>query len=67
MSAQVLLNSLNVWGKIDKMQGLSSILSIFRNELNKFNNTEAWMLESIYHMILNLKYIKIAFWYTKNK
>ena len=38
MSAHVLLNELR---KIDKMRGLPSILSVFRNEFNKFNNTGA--------------------------
>ena len=38
MSAHVLLNLLNELGKNDKMQGLQSILSLFCNELNKFNN-----------------------------
>ena len=37
MSAHVLLNVLNELGKRDKMRGLSSILSIFRSEFNKFN------------------------------
>ena len=32
------------------MRGLSSILSLFRNEFNKFNNTRAQMLDSFYHM-----------------
>ena len=32
------------------MRGLSSILIFFRNEFNKFNNTGARMLDSIYHM-----------------
>ena len=41
MSAHVSLNLLNELGKRDKMQGLPSILSLFRNELNKFNNTRA--------------------------
>ena len=51
MSAYVLLNLLNELGKRDKMRGLPSILSLFRNELNKFNNnTRARMLDSIYHM-----------------
>ena len=36
MSAQVLLNLLSEIGKSDKMRGLSSILSLFRNEFNKF-------------------------------
>ena len=31
---------------------LKSILSLFRNEFNKFNNTRARMLHSIYHMTL---------------
>ena len=50
-SAHVLLNELR---KIDKMQGLSSILSLFHTEFNKFNNTGACMLDSIYHMTLKL-------------
>ena len=36
------------------MKGLPSILSLFRNEFNKFNNTGAQMLDSIYHMTLKL-------------
>ena len=40
MSAHVLLNLLNEFGKRDK--------SLFRNEFNKFNNTRARMLESFY-------------------
>ena len=51
MSAHVLLNLLNELGKRDKMRGLPSILSLFRNEFNKFNDTRARMLDSIYHMI----------------
>ena len=51
MSAHVLLNLLNELEKRDKMRGLPSILSLFRNEFNKFNNTRARMLDSIYHMI----------------
>ena len=56
MSAHVLLNLLNELGKIDKMRGLSSILSLFRNKFNKFNNTRARMLDSIYHMTNTLKF-----------
>ena len=52
MSAHVLLNLLNELGKRDKMRGLPSISSIFRNELKKFNNTRARILNSIYHMTL---------------
>ena len=54
MSANVLLNLLNELGKRDKMRGLPSILSLFRNEFNKFNNTRTRMLDSIYHMTLRL-------------
>ena len=54
MSDHFLLNLLNELGKRDKMRGLPSILSRFRNELNKFNNTRARMLDSIYHMPLRL-------------
>ena len=44
----------NELGKRDKMRGLLSILSLFRNEFNQFNNTRARMLDSIYHMALRL-------------
>ena len=57
MSAHVLLNLLNELGKRDKMRGLPSILSLFRNEFNKFNNTRARMLDSIYHMTNTLNLI----------
>ena len=55
MSARVLLNLLNELGKRDIMRGLPSILFLFRNEFNKFNNTRARMLDSIYHMTHTLK------------
>ena len=55
MSAHVLLNLLNELGKRDKMRGLPSILSLFRNKCDKFNNTRARMLDSIYHMTNTLK------------
>ena len=55
MSVHALLNLLNKLGISDKMRGLSSILSLFRNEFN----TGAQMLDSIYHMTLTL--LKITF------
>ena len=61
MSAHVLLNLLNELGKRDKMRGMPSILSLFRNEFNKFNNTGARMLDSIYHMT-NTCTLKSHFW-----
>ena len=54
MNAHVLLNVLNESGKRDKMQGLPSILSLSHNDFNKFNNTRARMLDSIYHMTLKI-------------
>ena len=59
MSAHVLLILLNELGKRDKMRGLPSILSLFRNEFNKFNNTGARILDSIYHMTYD--YFEISF------
>ena len=56
MSAPVLLNLLNKLRKRDKMRGLPSILSLFRKEFNKFNNTRARLLDSIYHMKNTLKF-----------
>ena len=41
MSTHVLLNLLKELRKIYKMRGLSSILSFFRKEFNKFKNTGA--------------------------
>ena len=37
MTAHVLLNLVNKLRKRDKMRGLPSILSLFRNEFNEFN------------------------------
>ena len=56
MSAHVLLNLLKELGKRDKMRSLPSILSLFRNGFNKFNNTRARMLNSIYDITHALKY-----------
>ena len=41
MSVHVLLNLSNELREKDKMRGLPSILSLFRNEFDKFNNTRA--------------------------
>ena len=46
------LNVLNELGKRDKTRGFPSILSLFRNEINTFNNKGARMLDSIYHMAI---------------
>ena len=54
MCAHALLNLLNELGERDKMRGLPSILSLFRNEFNTFNITRARMSDSIYHMTLRL-------------
>ena len=58
MSAHVLLNLSNELGKRDKMRGMPCILSLFRYEFNKFNNTRARMLDYIYlikfRILLNL-------------
>ena len=45
-SAHVLWNVLNEWRRRDKRRGLIII--------NKFNNTRAQILDSIYHMTLRL-------------
>ena len=50
MSVHVLLILINKLGKRDNMRGLPCILSLFHTEFNKFNNTGARMLDSIYHM-----------------
>ena len=47
MSAHVLLNLVNELRKREHFIH-------FRNEFNKFNNTEARMIDSIHHMTLRL-------------
>ena len=59
MSDHVLLNLLNELRKKDIMRDVPSILSLFHNEFNKFNNIGARMLDSICHRPLN--YLKVVF------
>ena len=59
MSAYVLLNLFNKLRKSDKMRGLPNILLLFRNKFNKFNNTRARIIDSIYHMTFN--YFEFSF------
>ena len=55
-SDHVLLYLLNEVGKRDKIRGLLSILSFFiHNEFNKFNNTGARLLDSIYHRTIIIR------------
>ena len=49
------------------MPGLPSILSLFRNEFNKFNNTRAPMLDSIYHMTLKISDIYCMPYFTPSR
>ena len=50
VSAHILLNLLIKLRKSDKMRSLLSILSLFCNDLYKFNSTDVRMLNSIYHI-----------------
>ena len=59
MSVHVLLNLFSELGERDYMRGYPSILSLFRIEFNKFNNTRARMIDSIYHLTLRL--LKVSF------
>ena len=60
MSAHVLLNLLNELGKKIRCEAVPSILSVFPNKFNKFNNTGARMQDSIYHMTLKSHFKKLA-------
>ena len=42
------------------MRGLLSIVSLFRNEFSKLNNTGSRILDSIYHMTLQLLKITLS-------
>ena len=57
MSAHVLLNLLNELGGNLRCEAFLSILSVFLNEFNKFNNTGVRMQDSIYHMTLKSHFI----------
>ena len=65
MIAHVLLNLLNELGKKIRCEALPSILSVFPNEFNKFNNTGARMQDSTYHM--TLKSILLAIFTQKHQ
>ena len=54
MSAHALLNLWNELRKRDKVRDLPSITSLVCNELNKFNNAKARMLDYIYNKTSNL-------------
>ena len=61
MRAHVLVNLLNELGKKIRCKALLSILSVFPNAFNKFNNTGARMQDSIYHIALKLHFISEIF------
>ena len=54
MSAHVLLNLLNELGKVIKCSANLAFYHFFAKTFDKFNNTGARMLDSIYHMTLKL-------------
>ena len=58
MSAHVLLNLLNELGKRDIMRGLPSILSLFRNEFDKFNKYKS---TNVRFYLSYDKYFEISF------
>ena len=57
MSAHVLLNLLNKLGKKIRYEALLSILSVFHNKFDKFNNIGARMQDSIYQLTLKSHFI----------
>ena len=54
MSAHVLLNLLNELRKRKNARLAEHFIFFFCNDINKFNNTGALMLDSFYHMTLKL-------------
>ena len=54
MRDHVLFNSLNELRKRDKMQGLPSLLSLFRNKFNILNNSLALKLDYFCYMTLKV-------------
>ena len=53
MNAHVLLNLLNELGETIRCEAMPSILSVFSNGFNRFNNAGTRMQDYIYHMTLN--------------
>ena len=49
-----LMNFQTSLGKVIKCEACRAFYRFFRNEFNKFNNTGARMLNSIYHMMPRL-------------
>ena len=60
MGAHVLFSLSNELEKRDKMRGSPSILYLFRNEFNQFNNIRARMLDFFYHMTFRLLFSLIS-------
>ena len=68
MSAPVLLILLNGLDKRDKMRDLPSILLLFCNEFNKYNNTGARRTNDIFYQSYDIKItLKSHFWRAKNR
>ena len=65
----VLLNLLKEFRKRSKMLDLLNVLWLFYSKLNKFNNTEAQMLDSIYHITLKVPVLgnHVLFSYCENQ
>ena len=55
------MNFLNKLGKKIRCKALPSILLVFPNEFNKFNNAGARMQDSIYHMTLKSHFFFVSF------
>ena len=54
LSTHVFLNLLNELSKRDKKQGYAKHFNVFCETFNKFDNTRAQLLDTIYHMTLKL-------------
>ena len=57
MSVHVLMKISNYLGKSDKMQGLPSILLLFCNKFDKFNNKFNWSTNIIFYLSYDVKII----------
>ena len=66
MSAHVLFNLSNGLRKSDKMRGLSSILLLFRNEFDKFNNAAARMLDPTLYLSDDVKITLLSYFLREN-
>ena len=66
MSAHILLNLLDELGKRDKMRGLPSILSLFRNKFKEAKSATMKFFEIFYFLFKSFVKVELSYVFTIN-